>query len=1660
MTFSQHDLDLSSPNDELVQLLSTYFSQRGSFLAKVIQADLKTSPHFANVYRNGNGNGNGKTPYLNGNGNGNGKTPYLNGNGNGNGKTPYLNGNGNGKTPYLNGNGNGNGKAQIYTQNGKGHNQPTLAVAATPVTPTQNIESILINLVVEQTGYPEQSIDLDLKLLDDLNLDSIKAGELVAVAAKKCGVAGEIDPSSLANATLKEVAEVLGQAAPQVEETSSSVPSPSPKSETVEIAQLLFQQIEERTGFPASTLSMELRLLDDLNLDSIKAGELVASVAKQVGVSGELDPSTLANATLQEVVEVMGSAIPVEVKPQKVVQPEIIPETSPSWVRNFALEYIPQEKQEYSLENWSEAKVLIVADTMNHPLATVLSKKLLGLNAQVQKITYQNLMVDDDSSKINYSHYIAILPQCSETEPSDFPLVEMTTRLKSIATPEKNKCITYVQFGGGQFGHQAVCPEYCCAAGFARSVHLERPDLRVRVVDVAKTLDDGQIADCVIQEIADDAAIVTAGYNQDLVRFVPQSRLQQPVDYTPRSISWSENDVILVTGGAKGITAECALGVAELTGVKMALVGRSPQPTNGEGEIAQTLARFQDKGLTCRYYSCDIANAEAVAQLVETVTTELGNITGVIHGAGLNKPRRVEQVSLEAAQTEVSPKLLGAYHLLQALEQAPPKLFLAFSSIIGVTGMPGNAWYAFANESLSILLRQFHHQHPDTQVLSLAYSVWDEVGMGARMGSVKNLERMGIHAISKQEGVSRFLKLFECNPGVDQVVIAARLGGLDTWSPAAVQPPSQLRFIEEVITLEPQVELKARTHLTLERDRYVEDHIWRGSYLFPTVFGLEAMAQAVAYVTGEAQPSVIRIQDISLRRPVVVNPTTGVEIEIHAELMETDAKGERCVKLGIRTEQTGFNTDHFSATFVLGDKPVGETLPPETFQHQGLTLEPKQELYGDLLFQGPRFQRMGEIFSLNSQQAVFCSQVRSLDELVADSFNPPQGQTILLGDPYFRDVLLQSVQLTIPRHICLPVEIGNIEFFQNPNSDQTSRRVQVILQQRQDREYISQVVATNEAGVILERLSGYRLRILEEHPENPTAEQLAHPQAADQETFNRIVQQTAVELDVTLPAMSLGYAPNLQGQSKQQRRQQEKPIIADAIGSQLGLSKAEKIDFKIKTLASGKPRLTGKIAKGLDLSLSHCDRYCLAVVSETPLGCDIEAINHRTVEDWMALLTPSRRPIIETLVQQGDTYDQAATRIWSALETVRKAFNGTNPEFSIVAKQGEGVLLKTETPQGTYFVLTVPVKLTRPPQRMVAIAVEVTSAADNQNIVENLGPQGQPVYQQQFTVSLKESGSISRRVYFSQYFNWVGKLREMPMADMASEMISDWFTRTWNLMTNTVSLRVLGEATAYDTVQGRCWLGERVGSSFTTYIEFCKVLPHKAVERLAIAEVKATWVSGQSDGSLGKLPAYFETYLSQFGAKHPANLNLKQPDTFPLPPLPATLQGLNPGKVIQSVPQTNNRYGKLLRSEVFQTTLEESNLAGNVYYSHYFSWQGRLLDLFLYGVAPECLEPGSPRGEIICLYSRIDFMREAMPFDQVQVRLYVESISESGAMFNFEFLRQQPNGRPQKLHVGQQEVIWVQRQPNGTPVAAPWPPAIRQALLEMPLSQPVAAVVS
>ena len=238
------------------------------------------------------------------------------------------------------------------------------------------------------------------------------------------------------------------------------------------------------------------------------------------------------------------------------------------------------------------------------------------------------------------------------------------------------------------------------------------------------------------------------------------------------------------------------------------------------------------------------------------------------------------------ALKEVAPKVIGALNLLAELGENPPKLIVGLTSIIGITGMQGNGWYAFSNEALDLILRRYASNHPATRTLSVAYSIWRDEGMGARMGSVQALKKKGIDAIPTEEGVRRFVRLFRHNPGTHQVLVTARMTQMDTIGTPAPPPIKGARFLEKRIHFTPGVESAFWVHLSLDEDLYLQDHCYNDSYLFPAVFGLEAMAQAVAHVTGVTGFRGVRVENLVLRRPVIVDPEKGADIIIWAQTRE------------------------------------------------------------------------------------------------------------------------------------------------------------------------------------------------------------------------------------------------------------------------------------------------------------------------------------------------------------------------------------------------------------------------------------------------------------------------------------------------------------------------------------------------------------------------------------------------------------------------------------------------------------------------------------------------------------------------------------------------------------------------------------------------------
>ena len=850
-----------------------------------------------------------------------------------------------------------------------------------------------------------------------------------------------------------------------------------------------------QTGFPIESLTLDLRLVDDLHLDSIKTVELVSDLADQLGITEAFDAAQFADATLGELVERMelleanaGSGASAGSSAGQSVA-GIGRSGDAPWVANYEVDWVVEPLPSSSSRGAGFAgRALMLTPDSNDPLVLSLVAELSSKGADI-RVREVGEAADDETP---FDHLLVVCPDLGASGDADalsnvVDVLTSAARLlpSAASTRDRAASVSWVRLraseAGGD-GHYDWSPD-----AFAATVHLERRQLRVRSLEFSNA--EGQsarVADALDEELADERTFVSARYDAEGRRLIGTPKLQNRVAYAPRANTLGAEDVVLVTGGAKGITARCALALARETGATMVLVGSSPMPdadtaSAGADEIRETLASFGTEGLLCEYRQCDLTERQEVERLVASVRSDFGSLDAVVHGAGLNHPRRVEEPNASEVLSEIGPKLSGALNLFDALDAAPPKLFVALTSVIGVVGMPQNAWYAFANQSLDRSLGRFADRHRSVETASLAYSVWDEVGMGVKLGSVERLAKLGIDAIPVAEGAARFVELVTRDPGVREVVVTARLGALDTWQPLMRPLPRAHRFVDQILALDPGRKLTCRTKLDLERDPYVRDHVYEGSHLLPAVFGLEAMAEAVAYVTGRAELTFpLSIEDVELTRPLVVHPERGLEIEIQAEVEEGDAGApdRQCVHAQIRCQQTGFEQTHFAARFILG-ATGSEREQTVEIPTAALPIQPKTHLYGSVLFQGPRFQRVEEVNALDAKHCLFAAS------------QGQEGETWLLGDPYFRDALLQSLQLCVVPDQCLPVRIDRWEIVDVGATKPVNRVCKATIDDKEGDTYIGTVSSVSTDGKPIELLSGYRARALLRRPEWPTAEELA-----------------------------------------------------------------------------------------------------------------------------------------------------------------------------------------------------------------------------------------------------------------------------------------------------------------------------------------------------------------------------------------------------------------------------------------------------------------------------------------------------------------------------------------------------------------------------------------
>ncbi|MET7686201.1 SDR family oxidoreductase [Streptomyces sp. NPDC005423] len=369
-----------------------------------------------------------------------------------------------------------------------------------------------------------------------------------------------------------------------------------------------------------------------------------------------------------------------------------------------------------------------------------------------------------------------------------------------------------VQDTGGDFGLSGGQGDRAWLGGIAalaRTAAREWPAASVKAIDCARgDRDSAAVAEAIVAELVSGGPALNVGLPLD-GRRVTLDTVAAPRSAEPADAPLDEDGVVVVTGGARGVTpavlAELAaryrprlavLGRTELTeeeppGLEAAvdqpaLVARlaARAPDSGPAaivararrilaarEVRRTLAALRADGAEVRYFPVDVTDAPSVHRALAAVREVFGPITGLIHAAGVVHDKSIADKTAEQYEAVLATKLDGLRVLLDATRDDPLRLLCLFSSIAAWAGNPGQSDYAMANEVLGQVAAVERARRPHCLVRSIGWGPWD--GGMVTPDIATRFGQQGLDLIPLRAGAGAFAAELQAGHGSAHVILTA-----------------------------------------------------------------------------------------------------------------------------------------------------------------------------------------------------------------------------------------------------------------------------------------------------------------------------------------------------------------------------------------------------------------------------------------------------------------------------------------------------------------------------------------------------------------------------------------------------------------------------------------------------------------------------------------------------------------------------------------------------------------------------------------------------------------------------------------------------------------------------------------------------------------------
>ena len=195
-----------------------------------------------------------------------------------------------------------------------------------PVPASTDIESGVLDVVAEATGYPSEFLELDADMEGELGIDSIKQAEIMAELRGKFGIPVDDTFQLREYPTLGHVIGYIASFGDAEAVVDSVIDEPSIEEETISeeiveemivsapvtnlsesVVEGVLDVVVEHTGYPAEFLEMDADMEGELGIDSIKQAEIMADLRARFGLPVDEEFQLRDYPSLGHVVSYIGS---------------------------------------------------------------------------------------------------------------------------------------------------------------------------------------------------------------------------------------------------------------------------------------------------------------------------------------------------------------------------------------------------------------------------------------------------------------------------------------------------------------------------------------------------------------------------------------------------------------------------------------------------------------------------------------------------------------------------------------------------------------------------------------------------------------------------------------------------------------------------------------------------------------------------------------------------------------------------------------------------------------------------------------------------------------------------------------------------------------------------------------------------------------------------------------------------------------------------------------------------------------------------------------------------------------------------------------------------------------------------------------------------------